>query len=97
MSSTGAQPHGDPPRRHRKSLVVRRSVVIGGRQASVSVEDAFWKCLEDIAADRGLSRSELITAINSKRTNPNLSSALRLFVLDHYRGMAAAAAARGGI
>jgi predicted DNA-binding ribbon-helix-helix protein len=72
----------------RKSLIVKRSILIAGRRTSVSVEDAFWNRLKEIAADRNMTLSDLVTTINSKRTHNNLSSAIRLFVLDHYRRQA---------
>jgi predicted DNA-binding ribbon-helix-helix protein len=68
------------------SRVVSRSVVIAGQRTSVSLEDAFWKSLKEIAKGRDMTVSELVTAINSERKHVNLSSALRLFVLDQYRG-----------
>jgi predicted DNA-binding ribbon-helix-helix protein len=67
------------------SPVVKRSIVIAGHKTSVSLEDAFWKGLKEIATGRGLTLSEMVTAIDSRRAQGNLSSALRLFVLDHYR------------
>jgi predicted DNA-binding ribbon-helix-helix protein len=75
-----------------KSLVVKRSIVIAGHKTSVSLEDAFWKGLKEIAADRDLTLSEMVAAIDTGRPNGNLSSAIRLFVLDHYRTMIASAA-----
>jgi predicted DNA-binding ribbon-helix-helix protein len=68
-----------------KSLVIKRSVVVAGHKTSVSLEDAFWKGLKEIAGDRDMTLSELIGTIDSERENGNLSSALRLFVLDSYR------------
>ena len=68
-----------------KSQVVKRSVAIGGRKTSVSLEDAFWKGLKEIARERRMSSSELISEINSQRQVGNLSSAIRLFVLGYYR------------
>jgi predicted DNA-binding ribbon-helix-helix protein len=68
-----------------KSPVVKRSIVIAGHKTSVSLEDAFWKSLKEIARGRELSLSEMVAAIDSGRAQGNLSSALRLFVLDHYR------------
>lgn len=68
-----------------KSPVVKRSIVIDGHKTSVSLEDAFWSGLKEIASDRKLTLSKMVGAIDSARTNGNLSSALRLFVLDHYR------------
>lgn len=77
-----------------KSLVVKRSIAIDGHKTSVSLEEAFWNGLKEIAADRDLTLSELVTAINSERLNANLSSAVRLFVFDHYRAMIGAEAGR---
>jgi predicted DNA-binding ribbon-helix-helix protein len=68
-----------------KSPVVKRSIVIAGHKTSVSLEDAFWKGLKEIASGRGLTLSQMVGEIDSARAQGNLSSALRLFVLDHYR------------
>jgi predicted DNA-binding ribbon-helix-helix protein len=68
-----------------KSPVVKRSIVIAGHKTSVSLEDAFWKGLKDIAGGRDMTLSELVASIDSDRRHGNLSSAIRLFVLDHYR------------
>jgi predicted DNA-binding ribbon-helix-helix protein len=68
-----------------RSTVVKRSVVIAGHKTSVSLEDAFWKSLREIARDRGTTLSTLVTSIDVERQQGNLSSCLRLFVLDFYR------------
>jgi predicted DNA-binding ribbon-helix-helix protein len=68
-----------------KSPVVKRSVVIAGRKTSVSLEDAFWKALKEIAGGREMTLSELVAEIDRQRRHGNLSSAIRLFVLDFYR------------
>jgi predicted DNA-binding ribbon-helix-helix protein len=68
-----------------KSLVLKRSIVIAGHKTSVSLEDSFWKGLKEIARGRDLTLSDMVAAIDSARAKGNLSSALRLFVLDHYR------------
>lgn len=68
-----------------KSPVVKRSIVIANHKTSVSLEDAFWKGLKDIASDREVTLSDLIASIDTERHHGNLSSAIRLFVLDHYR------------
>jgi predicted DNA-binding ribbon-helix-helix protein len=68
-----------------KSPVVKRSIVIAGHKTSVSLEDAFWKCLKEIAGHRDVTLSDLVASIDSDRQHGNLSSAIRLFVLDHYR------------
>ena len=69
-----------------KSPVVKRSIVIAGHKTSVSLEDAFWKGLKDIAGDRDITLSDLVASIDTDRRHGNLSSAIRLFVLDHSRG-----------
>ena len=71
-----------------KSPVVKRSIVIAGHKTSVSLEDAFWQGLKDIAAARNMTLSELVATIDTDRRHGNLSSGIRLFVLDHYRGQA---------
>jgi len=70
-----------------ESPVVKRSIVIGGHKTSVSLEDAFWKGLKEIASNRDVTLSEMVSAIDTGRAHGNLSSAIRLFVLDHYRTM----------
>jgi predicted DNA-binding ribbon-helix-helix protein len=68
-----------------KSPVVKRSIVIAGHKTSVSLEDAFWQGLKQIAAQRQLTLSDLVATIDTERRQGNLSSAIRLFVLDYYR------------
>lgn len=68
-----------------KSPVVKRSVIISGHKTSVSLEDAFWQGLKEIARARRASLSNLVDDLDSRRSQGNLSSAIRLFVLDHYR------------
>jgi predicted DNA-binding ribbon-helix-helix protein len=67
-----------------KSAVVKRSIVIAGHKTSVSLEDAFWKGLKEIATGRDMTLSDLVASIDTERRHGNLSSAIRLFVLDHY-------------
>jgi predicted DNA-binding ribbon-helix-helix protein len=73
-----------------KSPVIKRSIVLTGHKTSVSLEDAFWKAFKEIARGRGLTLSEMATVIDSGRAQSNLSSAIRLFVLDHYRSLVGA-------
>ena len=71
-----------------KSTVVKRSIVVAGHKTSVSLEDAFWEGLKDIAKARRVTLSELIGGIDldrELREHGNLSSAIRLFVLNHYQ------------
>ena len=72
-----------------KSLVVKRSIFLAGRKTSVSLEDEFWTALREIAGDRHVTLSELFSGIDKQRQHSNLSSTLRLFVLEYYRGKAA--------
>jgi predicted DNA-binding ribbon-helix-helix protein len=78
-----------------KSPVVKRSIVIAGHKTSVSLEDAFWKALKEIAFGRDLTLSEMVATIDSGRAHGNLSSAIRLFVLDHFRTLIGRAAGSG--
>ena len=68
-----------------KSPVVKRSIVVGGHKTSVSLEESFWSGMKDIAGQRGMTLSELVSEIDKNRQQGNLSSAIRLFVLDHFR------------
>jgi predicted DNA-binding ribbon-helix-helix protein len=68
-----------------KSPVVKRSVVVAGHKTSVSLEDEFWRGLKEIAGGRHVTLSDLVATIDSERRHGNLSSAIRLFVLDFYR------------
>jgi predicted DNA-binding ribbon-helix-helix protein len=71
-----------------KSRIVKRSIVVNGHKTSVSLEDEFWSALKVIAGRRLMNLSELVTAIDGQRQHGNLSSAIRLFVLDFYRSQA---------
>ena len=75
------QPHGPSP-------IIKRSTKIAGRKTSVALEDAFWRALKEIAATKGVPVTHLVSMIDKERQNANLSSAIRLFVLDFYRGHA---------
>ncbi len=64
------------------TTVRKHSVRIAGHPTSVSLEDAFWRRLKEIATVRGCSVNALITEIDETRTG-NLSSAIRVFVLEN--------------
>ena len=80
-----------------KSPVVKRSIVIAGHKTSVSLEEAFWNGMKEISARRNMTLSELVGEIDSNRQQGNLSSAIRLFVLDYFRNRTAPATAEGEI
>jgi predicted DNA-binding ribbon-helix-helix protein len=64
---------------------MKRSIVLEGHKTSVSLEDAFWDALKDIAKWKRKTVAELVSSVNLHRNHANLSSALRLFVLDYYQ------------
>ena len=67
------------------STVRKRSLILKGHKTSVSLEDAFWTALKEIAQQQRVSASQLAARVDSAREHHNLSSAIRLFVLDFYR------------
>lgn len=62
--------------------IVKHSVVIAGHRTSVSLEDAFWRALKEIAAWEGVSLAALVARVDAGRGEANLSSALRVFALE---------------
>ena len=68
-----------------QSTVVKRSVVLDGHKTSVSLEDAFWTDLKEIASAQRVTLSQLVAGIDAHRKQGNLSSAIRLFVLEHFQ------------
>lgn len=69
-----------------ESQIRKRSIVIGHHKTSVSLEDQFWNSLKEIADARQQTIAGLVTTIKTAQQQGNLSSALRQFVLDYYRG-----------
>lgn len=78
--SAGGNSEGE--RRIPDARVAKRSLVIAGHRTSVSLEDAFWRRIQAIAAERGLSLNSLAAMIDASRGGANLSSAIRVFVLE---------------
>jgi len=72
-----------------KSPVMKRSIVLAGHKTSVSLEEAFWNGMKDISGQRNVTLSELVGEVDTKRQQGNLSSAIRLFVLDYFKTRAA--------
>ena len=68
-----------------KSLVVKRSIVVAGRKTSISLEAAFWNAFKEIAAQRHVTLSALVAEIDANRQYGNLSSAIRVFVLNEFQ------------
>jgi predicted DNA-binding ribbon-helix-helix protein len=67
------------------SSVKKRSIIIRNHKTSISLEDMFWACLRQIARERATTPSTLIGMLDAERNGGNLSSTIRVFVLDHYR------------
>jgi predicted DNA-binding ribbon-helix-helix protein len=72
----------------KRSIVIAGQIVIAGHKTSVSLEDQFWDALREIATAQGTAVGPLVSTIDGDRQHNNLSSAIRLFVLDHYRAQA---------
>jgi predicted DNA-binding ribbon-helix-helix protein len=68
-----------------KTAVFKRSIEIGGRKSAISLEDTFWTGLKEIAQSRRMTRTELVASIAATRNRGNLSSAIRVFVLEYFR------------
>jgi predicted DNA-binding ribbon-helix-helix protein len=65
------------------SLIIKRSLSIKGHRTSISLEEEFWTLLKSIAAQKNISFAQLVAEIDSERRQVNLSSALRVFVLNN--------------
>lgn len=68
--------------------MAKRSVTIAGHRTSLSLEDPFWSALQEIAAEREQPLAALIQEVDKSRADLNLSAALRVFVLDHFKAAA---------
>jgi predicted DNA-binding ribbon-helix-helix protein len=71
-----------------KSAIVKRSIVLNGHKTSVSLENEFWEGLREIGDLEKTKLSTLLQKIDLDRRNANLSSAIRIFVLNHFRALA---------
>jgi predicted DNA-binding ribbon-helix-helix protein len=65
---------------------VKRSFTIAGHRTSISLETEFWEALKSAAAAEGIAVAKLIARIDAERGTGGLSSAVRIWVLQHYRG-----------
>ncbi len=64
----------------------KRSLTLNGHRTSISLEDAFWDALREISARELKSVSELVEMIDTERGDAGLSSAIRIYILQHYQG-----------
>lgn len=68
----------------------KHSVIIANRhETSISLEDEFWTELLILAQAKGLSINQIVTKIDQEKTNPNLSSAIRVYILNHFKAKSA--------
>jgi predicted DNA-binding ribbon-helix-helix protein len=67
------------------SAIAKHSLTIAGHRTSISLESAFWDALRDIARTRRLSLAALIGEIDAGRGTANLSSAIRVYTLNHFK------------
>ena len=72
-----------PANRDVKSAIIKRSINLADRRTSITLEDPFWEALYEIGRRRGLSRMDLILQIDRTRGGDNLSSSLRVFIIEN--------------
>ena len=68
-----------------KTANIKRSITIGGRKTSISLEDEFWYGLLEIAAYKEMTVPTLVKEIDHRRKTVNLSSAIRIFVFKYFK------------
>ena len=93
MRATHAGRGGDHPESAGSSLAAagrpsKRSFTIGGHRTSISLESAFWEALQAAAVRENIPVSRLIARIDADRKGCGLSSAVRVWLLAHYRNSA---------
>ena len=74
-------------RRHPLSPIIKRSINLAGHDTSVTLEAEFWNALQDIAKSKNVSIPTLIVQIDQDRMGGNLSSSVRLFVLEYFKAL----------
>lgn len=85
LTHSDVSPPHRKARRNPHSPVLKRSIRLAGNKTSISLENQFWNCLREIAHRENIAVDMLIERIDTDRTRHNLSSAVRLFVLDYFR------------
>ena len=65
----------------------KRSLQLAGHRTSIALEDEFWRVLEEMARDQGLSLAGLVLRIDAERGARALASACRVAALAHARSL----------
>jgi predicted DNA-binding ribbon-helix-helix protein len=65
--------------------VKKRSIRIDGHPTSVTLEEPFWEALKELSDRQDKSVSQLVAEIDAQRGDENLSSALRVYILNYVR------------
>ena len=69
------------------AAILKRSIIIAGHKTSISLEDKFWSGLREIASTKATTLSAIVASIDKNRQFGNLSSCIRLFVLEYYQAL----------
>jgi predicted DNA-binding ribbon-helix-helix protein len=75
----------DQPEQAPATRIAKHSLVIAGHRTSISLEDAFWHELKRLSLARNQTLAALVAEIDAGRGAANLSSAIRVFILDSLR------------
>ena len=81
------RPNTGKRRRYPHSPIIKRSINLAGHKTSVTLEGEFWNALQDIARSKNISIPVLIDQIGHERIGGNLSSSVRLFVLEYFKAL----------
>jgi predicted DNA-binding ribbon-helix-helix protein len=66
---------------------LKRSLTISRHRTSLSLEPEFWQALRDAALKRRISLAALVSEIDQSRGERNLSSAIRVWILNNTRAL----------
>ncbi len=78
------------------SRPVKHSFSLRGHQTSISLEQPFWDALKDAAEKEGKTPATIVAEVDEARGNSGLSGAVRMWILDYFRGQRAAEDYNGG-
>ena len=78
---------GPPSPHHKRYKPTQRprTIVLGNHRTSLRLEPVMWAALADIADQRGKTVHDVIAEISRAHDQASLSSAIRVYIVDHYR------------